>query len=133
MIQYNIPDVLILNVDQTPSKFVNVDRMTMAEKGSKHVAKRGAEDKRMITATLSQTLSGLMLPFQLIYTGKTKRSLPTAKFPSGFCLSFNPTHWSNEKETLLLLDKVIKPYIEEVKENLDLPDNQRALLIWDAF
>ena len=126
-------DVHIINVDQIPSKFVNVDRMTMAEKGSKHVSKKGADDKRAITVTLSQTLNGLMLPFQLIYTGKTKRSLPRANFPTGFCLSFNPSHCSNENEALKLLDQVIKLYIESVKETLNLPDNQKTLLLCDAF
>ena len=66
VIKYNIPDELILNVDQTPSKYVSVDRITMAEKGSKHVSKKGVDDKRAITVTLSETLSCHILPFQLI-------------------------------------------------------------------
>ena len=53
-------------------------------------------------------------------------------FPKGFSLSCNPTHWSNEKETLRLLDEVIVPYIE-VKERKNLPENQKCLLVWDAF
>ena len=132
VIKYNIPDELILNVDQTPSKYVSVDRITMAEKGSKHVSKKGVDDKRAITVTLSETLSCHIL-LQLIYTGKTKRSLPNVSFPKGFSLSCNPTHWSNEKETLRLLDEVIVPYIDEVKERKNLPENQKCLLVWDAF
>ena len=31
-----------------------------------------------------------------------------------------------------MLDDVIKPYVENVRSELDLPD-QKALLIWDAF
>ena len=133
VMKYNIPDELILNVDQTPSKYVSVDRITMAEKGSKHVSKKGVDDKRAITVTLSETLSCHILPFQLIYTGKTKRSLPNVSFPKVFSLSCNPTHWSNEKETLRLLDEVIVPYIDEVKERKNLPENQKCLLVWDAF
>ena len=52
VLKYNIPDELIINVDQTTSKFVSVDKMTMAEKGSKHVSKKGVDDKLAITATL---------------------------------------------------------------------------------
>ena len=134
VLQYEIPNELILNVDQTPSHYVNVDKITMAEKGSKHVSKKGCDDKRAITATLTQTLSGLILPFQLIYTGKTKRSLPDAKLlPKGFLLSCNPSHWSNEKETLRLLCEVIEPYIKEMKEKRNLPDEQKCLMVWDAF
>ena len=33
-----IPDELILNLDQIPSKFVAASKVTMAEKGSKHVS-----------------------------------------------------------------------------------------------
>ena len=134
VLQYEIPDELILNVDQTPSKYVSVDKITMAKKGTKHVSKKGCDDKRAITATLTQTLSDLILPFQLIYTGKTKRSLPNAKLlPKGFLLSYNPSHWSNEEETLRLLSEVIDPYIKETKEKLNLPDEQKCLLLWDAF
>ena len=72
----NIPDELIINVDQTPSKFAATDNVTMAAKGEKHISRAGATDKRAITVTLSESLDGHTLPFQLIYTGKTQRSLP---------------------------------------------------------
>ena len=68
---YNIPDELIINIDQTPSKYVPISNVTMTEKNSKHVRKQGADDKRAITLTLAETLSGDMLPFQMIYTSKT--------------------------------------------------------------
>ena len=41
-------------------------------------------DKRQITATLTVTASGSFLPTQLIYSGKTKRSLPKFDFPKCF-------------------------------------------------
>jgi len=38
------------------------------------------------------------------HSGKTKVSLPRGlKFPDEFCLTKNPTHWSNEGETLKLI------------------------------
>ena len=74
-----------------------------------------------------------ILPFQLIYTGKTKRSLPSVKFPCGFSLSYNPKHWSNESETLRLIDEVLVPHIEKVKNEKSLPASQQSLLLWDAF
>ena len=54
---------------------------------------------------------GHILSFQLIYTGKTERSLPNVKFPRGFCLAYNPKHWSNVNETLRLIEDVLVPYI----------------------
>ena len=68
-IEYDIPDELIINVDQTPSKYVATDKITMAENNSRHVSKKGMNDKRQITATFGKTLAGDILPFQLIYKG----------------------------------------------------------------
>ena len=62
-IEHNIPDELIINVDQTPSKYVATDKITMAEKNSEHVSIKGSSDKRQITATLAETLAGDILPF----------------------------------------------------------------------
>ena len=45
----------------------------MAEKiPFKHVPKQGADDKRAITLTLAETLSGDMLPFQMTYNRQNK-------------------------------------------------------------
>lgn len=132
-LKYHIPDELIINVDQTPSKFVATDNVTMAAKGEKHISRAGATDKRAITVTLSETLDGHILPFQLIYTGKTERSLPNVKFPQRFCLAYNPKHWSNEQETLRLIEDVLVPYITKIKEEKSLPATQKSLLLWDAF
>ena len=41
----------IINVDQNPSKFVPTDNITMAEKGTKNIARKGGSDKRGITVT----------------------------------------------------------------------------------
>ena len=49
--------------------------------------------KELIISVLSdETLSGDILPFQTIYTGKTSHSLPTPEFPEGFLLGFNESH-----------------------------------------
>jgi len=132
-LKHNIPDELIINADQTPSRFVATDNVTMATKGEKHILRAGATDKQAITVTLCETLDGQILPFQLIYTGKTQRSLPSVKFPRGFCLSYNPKHWSNEDETLRLIEEVLVPYVEKVKKEKSLPTSQKSLLLWDAF
>ena len=40
---------------------------------------------------------------------------------------------SNEKETVCLIEQVLVPYIKKFKEEKGLPNNQKSLLIWDAF
>ena len=131
--QHNIRDELIINVDQMASKFVTTDNITMAAKWEKHISRAGATDERTITVTLCESLDCCMLPFQLIYTGKTERSLPDFTFLDGFCLAFNQKHWSNETETICLIEDLLVPYIEKVKEEKTLPQSQNSLLLWDAF
>ena len=133
VLKHNIPDELIINVDQTPSKFVATGNVTMAAKGEKHISRAGATDKRAIAVTLSESLDGHILPFQLIYTGKMQISLPNVAFPDGFCLAYNQKHWSNETETIRLIEDVLVPYIEKVMEEKFLPPSQKSLLLWDAL
>ena len=133
VLKHNIPDELIINVDQTPSKFVAMDNGTMAAKGKKHVYRAGATEKRAITVTHSESVDGHILPFQCICTGKMQRSLPNVTFPDGFCLAYNQKHWSNETETIPLIEDVLVSYIEKVKEEKFLPPSQKSLLLWDVF
>ena len=131
--KYNIPDSLIINIDQTPTKCVPVSRSTLAKKNSKAVTIRGSSDKRSITAIFSITFSGKFLPMQLIYGGKTTKSLPRFKFPSDFLLSVNKTHYSNKKEVCKLIEEILVPYIEKVRQEENLPVSQKALVIMDVF
>ena len=91
---------MIINADQTPSKFVATDNIIMAAKRQKHISRAGSNDKRSITLTVCKSLDGKILPFQLIYKGKTQRLLPTVDFPNGFCLLYDEKHWSDVKETI---------------------------------
>ena len=106
----------------------------MSKRGEKSVPVKGLSDKRNITLTFVVTLSGEFLPMQIIDQGKTDRSQPRGfKFPDGFSVTQNPKHWSNETETLNLVKEVIDPYIKATRKKLGLPDNQKALLVWDVF
>ena len=48
------------------------ENAAMAETGSKHVSTKGRNDKHGITVNLSESITGKILPFQLIYTEKLK-------------------------------------------------------------
>ena len=88
--EHEIPRELVMNLDQTPLKYVPVSHHTMAEKGTKSVANAGSADERCITGTFVITLKGDFLPVKLIYGGKTAQSLPRFKFPESFSLNVNP-------------------------------------------
>ena len=131
--KYNIPDSLIINIDQTLTKYVPASRSTLAKKNSKAVAMKGSFDKRSITAIFSITFSGKFLLMQLIYGGKTTKSLPRFKFPNDFLLSFNKTHYSNEKEACKLFKEILVPCMEKVCQEENIPVSQQALVIMDVF
>ena len=71
--------------------------------------------------------------YRLFILGKRKDLYQTSLFPDGFCLVYNQKHWSNETEKIRLIEDVLVPYIEEVKEEKFLPPSQKSLLLWDAF
>ena len=133
VLQHNIPDELIINVDQKPSKFVATENISMTAKGEEHISRAEETDKRAKTATLCKSLDGCMLLSQPIYIGKTERSLPDFTFPDGLCLAFNQKNWSNETETTCLIEDLLVPYIKKVKEEKALSQPKKSLLIWDAF
>ena len=109
--KFNIPDSLIINLDQTPTKYVPVGHTTLAKKNSKTVTIKGSTDKRTITATFVISIRDF-LAIQLIYGGKTKKCLPRFKFPEKFSLSYNETHYSNEKETCQFIEEILKPFVK---------------------
>lgn len=131
--QFIIPPSLILNLDQTNSKYVSVGNTTMAKRGSTSVPISGLSDKRSMTATFTITLSGSFLPMQLIYGGKTNQSLPKFDFPESFSLSANPKHYSNTAESIKLIKEVIVPYLEKERASLKLSHLHPSLLIMDVF
>ena len=70
---------------------------------------------------------------QLVYGGKTRKCLPHFKFPEKLSLSYNETHYSNEKEACKFIEEILQPYIKKVIERENLPVDQRSLVIMDLF
>lgn len=131
--KHNIPHSMIINIDQTPLKYVPTGNFTLAKRGSASVVMEAASDKRSITGTFGITFTNKFLPIQLIYGGKTEQSLPRFKFPDGFSLSANPTHYSNTTESIKIIEEIISPYLKEERATLKLPPDQKGLLIMDVF
>lgn len=69
-------------------------------------------------------MSSQRLPLQVIYQGKTERCFPPKVLDDKiFHYSYNKKYWSNDKETLQLIDGILLPYIEKIKKELNLPNN----------
>ena len=86
---------MVLNHDQAPLKYVPSGNTTLAQKSYSTVPIKAVSDKRMITGTFTISLDSQYLPIQLIYAGKTHRSIPKVNFPKEFSLSANPKHFSS--------------------------------------
>ena len=124
---------LLFNWDQTGVKLVPVSSWTMAQGGSKQVPVVGVEDKREITLVLAITASGTLLPPQMIYQGKTPGCHTKVTFLGKWHITHSENHWSNEKTMLEYLDKVFLPYVSSTRIELDLPEDQLALTLFDVF
>ena len=90
----NIPPELIMNWHQTGIKLVPLSNSTMEKMGTQRVEIIWVNDKRQITAMFCGTLSGDILPIQLIYQGKSPCCHPHYDFPAGWNIIHSPKHWS---------------------------------------
>ena len=103
-------------------------------KGSKQVKMVGLGDKRQITALLSVTKSGHLLPPQLIYPGKTDACHPKVTFPDDWDITHTESHWSTEDTMIRFAKNVLIPYVESVRKSLPITNHdQTALAIFDVF
>ena len=127
-----IPPSLIINFDQTPSKYAQIYSNATEKKGTKNVPISGVDDKRSTTASSSTIMEKKFLPMQSIYKGKRSQSVPKVQFPNGFSLSAKLKHYSNQTESLKFLKEIILPYVKTTRERLEL-ETQPALLIYDFF
>ena len=129
---HQILQQLVFNWDQSGIRLMPSSNWTMEEQGARRVAIEGLNDKRQITVTLAVTLSGELLPLQLLYTGKTNRCHPSYDFPSSFDIYHTPNHWANEDTAIRLVEKIILSYITQVRTKAGTP-HQYALVIIDVF
>ena len=106
----------MLNCGQTASKYVTVGRTTMAPKNSSRVDLAERTDRRSITLTLTVTVYGKKLPFQIINGGKTDQSLTKITFPAKVSASVNEKHHSNTAEVIKHLQEIVIPYVNEERK-----------------
>ncbi|KAF9457519.1 hypothetical protein BDZ94DRAFT_1202554, partial [Collybia nuda] len=138
----DIPDYLHVNSDQTQVKFAPGDNMTWTETGAKQVQIYGGEDKRAFTVMVSISNSGVLLPMQAIYSGKTVRSCPSVQsshyqdlINAGFLLeaSGTATYWSNHETMHSFVNKILAPYFDNAKAANGLAKSQSSLWTIDVW
>lgn len=136
MEMHSVHPSLIINLDQTGVKLVPSAAWTYEKRNSSSVAVVGAEDKRQITACIASSLSGELLPLQLIFEGKTERSLPerTAASIASLChLTFSDNHWSSQKTMQEYVSEIIMPYAETCIRKHRLHADAHIILVLDVW
>jgi hypothetical protein len=139
---YNIPAALRVNLDQTQVVYQQGSSMTYAETGSTQVPTIGAEEKRAFTLNVGVLASGVLLPFQAIYGGKTVKSLPNDsddgfieawKLGFQFEVSKTDTYWSTLETMKQYVITILAPYFTSTKQSLSLEMNQECIWQIDVW
>ncbi len=123
-------------MDQTGVHLVSASSWTYEMVGSKDVAVVAAEDKRQITACVAASLRGDLLPLQLIFQGKTERSLPqatAASLAARVDITHSENHWSTQRTMQRWITHVLLPHAERMIDLHQLDSNPHILLLLDAW
>lgn len=137
-----IPAALRVNTNQTQMVYQQGTQQTWNESGAKQVSTVGQEEKWAFTLVPSISASGVVLPMQAIFMGKTNQSCPSRKAPSyteaqklGFHMlpSKTSTYWSTQETMQDLVDTIIAPYFETTKVTLNLPPEQCSVWKIDCW
>ena len=70
---------------------------------------------------------------QLIYGGKTEKSLPCVKFSDSFSLNRHEKHFSKTQEWIKLIEEITIPYVLKRPWHVDLGEDIPGFLIVDVF
>ena len=101
--EHDTPLSLKITIDQTPLSYVKTGKYKFTFKFAKNISIKDMDDKRQTTVTsFAVSCTREFLPTQLIYAGKTERSLPKYSLPPCFSVTFTENHWSNTKKSVFL-------------------------------
>ena len=140
--QYAIPVDLRVNTDQTQMVYQQGTQQMWNKSGAKQVSTVGQEEKWAFTLVLSISASGVVLPMQAIFMGKTLQSCLSPNAPSyaeaqklGFCMLplKTSTYWSTQETMRDLVNTIIAPYFKKTKVTLNLPPEQCSVWKIDCW
>ena len=114
-------------------QFVNHASRTRDMKGVKRCKILGkGSDKAQITVTIFVTESGEVLPYQMIFEGKTTKCHPVNQIKPNDCLwTHTQSHWQTVPTYMDAIENIIVPYKNNVISRMGLPSNQHTILKHD--
>lgn len=131
--EHKISHELLINFDQTGSKFVPVSEWSMEKRGSKQVSLPGLDDKQEMTVLLGISAAGMLQPPQLLYAGQTEKCHSSIAFPPGWDAWHTESHWSISKTLLRYAKNIFTLYVRNVSCMLGLLENQIAIALLNVF
>ena len=138
--RHKLPPAMVVNADQTAVQLMNGHNYTYAPKGSKVVKIQGKDDKRNFTVNVPMNANGLLLPFQVIFQGKTERCLPKSRDAEVFMkddihwhFTHTENHWASESTMKDFVNKILAPYFEKTRVDLSLPSDTPGVLLVDCW
>ena len=134
---------MVVNFDQTAVVLWAASKYTYEKKGTRNVKMLTANEKAQVTAVLATSANGDNLPPQIIFAGKTERSLPEqwktyvseerAVGVSRWSIVFTENHWSNFETMVIYVRDVLLPYFAKQRQRLGKPENEYAIVLLDCW
>jgi len=109
----DIPESCVANGDQTGNVYSQAALSTYDQTGTNQVMIIGKEDKRAFTIMVGISMSGDVLPFQIMYPGSTSTSRPSVNDPKCHCAIFQ-TFFSLVFSTLFDVNTHGHSYLSQV-------------------
>ena len=133
---HQVPDALILNMDETNTMFVPQIPRTRCKKGTRRVRLVGVgKDKAQVTTSPTVNAEGdVVSPTQIIFGGKTKRCHPNGgkgPVPKDIYYDNSLSHWQTPETMIRYINRVLVPYRLATIARLNLPIHQKMILILD--
>lgn len=128
----HIPHELVINWEETGVHLLPTAQYTYEKEGAKQVMVDSKDDKREITCVIASTMAGELLPLQLLYQGRTECCHARIEFPTGWDVWHSDTHWATTDTCVRFAERVVKPYIDAVRERLDCA-GQVSLILHDVY
>jgi hypothetical protein len=131
-----------VNTDQTQLVYQQGSGSTWNQRGEKQVATVGQEEKRAFMLVPSGSASGILLPTQSVFQGRTTHFCPSSKaarYDEAIALGYimipskTSTYWSNHDMMHQLVDNIIAAYFEATKRELGLPPSQMSIWKIDCW
>lgn len=130
--QYNVPDKLVVAMDETGQQLVPSSAKTRAAKGAKKIRLQGMEkNKAQITVSITVVETGEMLPPQLIWKGKTPRCHSPAPVPFQGYHDHSDTHWQTPESFVRYVRNILVPYRLKMIRESNYRVDQKMILILD--